>query len=122
MESRVTIARESIMNLRKKYGIDHEKGVVFGCIGLLDYIETGDIDKIMHPNIRREVQKVNRKEECYAKLQEENQNLKNDAISWRNWKHCEQKLEEIQTKLRWLLDNGYFKFCETDIQEILDRT
>ena len=31
------------------------------------------------------------------------------------------KIGVIQTKLRWLLDNGYFKFCETDIQELLDQ-
>ena len=36
-------------------------------------------------------------------------------------KRLEQKLEAMQTKLRWLLDNGHFKFCETDIQELLDR-
>lgn len=63
MESRVKIGRQAIMNLRKKYGWKHEEGVAFGCVGLLDYILTGDPEKIMHPNIRQEVHLIATKEE-----------------------------------------------------------
>ena len=54
-----------------------------------------------------------------GRLQRENQQLREDLELQQAIKN--QKLEAIQTKLRWLLDNGYFKFCESDIQEILDQ-
>jgi len=61
MENRIKTAKQAIFNLRKKYGYDaHERGIAFGCIGVLEYIETGNIKRISHLDIQREVQKLNR--------------------------------------------------------------
>ncbi len=63
MIERFRVSRKAIIALRKKYGFNHEEGAAYGCIGILDYIEFGEIDKIMHPNIRKEVQKVTTSED-----------------------------------------------------------
>ena len=63
MVNRIKNAREALMNLRNRYGMNHDEGIAYGAVGLLDYILLNDPEKIMHPNIRHEVLKVGNKED-----------------------------------------------------------
>ena len=57
MKDRIKICQRAILNLRKKK-MERELGPSFGCIGILDYVESGIIERILHPGVRREVKKL----------------------------------------------------------------
>lgn len=58
VKDRINLARRAIRNLRSQHGRDHERGIVFGAIGLLDFVESGDSSQIVHQDIRHEIKKI----------------------------------------------------------------
>jgi len=58
LRDRISLARRVIINLRMKHGRNHERGIAYGAIGLLDFIESGDPSKIMHLDMRQEIKKI----------------------------------------------------------------
>ena len=64
---RSKLAKQAIVNNRKRVELDASKpsrswqgapGIAHGCVGLIDYILTGDPQLIMDPTLRQEVQKL----------------------------------------------------------------
>jgi hypothetical protein len=66
IEKRIEVARKAILQVRgKKYKIflSHTSIAVspetaYGCVGVLDFVKTGDSDKILVPEIKKAVQKL----------------------------------------------------------------
>lgn len=73
VEERIKIARRAILELRKE-GVDTPKTnfpmgtIAYGCVGILDYIESGDIEKILERNLRLRIQRIS-----FSALKEETQ-------------------------------------------------
>jgi len=64
IEKRIEIAREAILQVRKYKIFFSPRSIpetAYGCVGVLDFVKTGDSDKILAPEIKKAVQKLLKK-------------------------------------------------------------
>jgi len=61
---RLQLSRNAIMKVREQIEIRHPRSTLlsdkglWGMIGLIDYIQTGDLEKILEPTLQRQVKKI----------------------------------------------------------------
>ena len=65
LKKRIELCRQVILSVREKFPHKPSKGVpkewAYGCVGVLDFIETGDVSKILSSEIRTRIEKIIRR-------------------------------------------------------------